>query len=251
MRFSECKAIVTGGASGLGQSVAREFSDAGADVFIFDINEAKCRVSARGIGCGYAVCSVTDELSVQSALSEALSKMGGLTALVNCAGIADSGLALARNGPHSQQLFEKVVGINLEGTFNTIRLAAEIMANNLPNESGERGVIVNTSSIAAFDGQRGQSAYSASKAGVAGMTLPLARDLGPLGIRVNSIAPGVFSTPMVEGLPDKACDRLISAAVFPKRLGNPKEFSRLVRFLIECSYMNGETVRIDAALRMN
>ena len=251
MIYSNCKAVVTGGASGLGEAAARGFSEAGAEVFIIDTNFSRCENLARQINCGYAAASVSVEKDVAAALGEASSRMGGISVLVNCAGIAYSALALGRKGPHPQVIFEKVIGINLEGTFNVLRQAANIMAKNSPNEDGERGVIVNTASIAAFDGQRGQSAYAASKAGVAGMTLPLARDLGPLGIRVNAIAPGVFFTPMVEELPEMARKGLVSATVFPRRLGNPKEFSRLVRFLIECSYMNGETIRIDAALRMS
>lgn len=249
MRIDQVKAIVTGAASGLGAATARQLRGVGAQVTIFDRDAARGEALAAEIGAGYASVDVTDEGSVKAGIAQAVAAMGGLTALVNCAGIAIAEKTLGREGPHDLARYRKVIDVNLIGTFNCIRLAAEVMAGN-ELVDGERGAIVNTASIAAFDGQKGQAAYAASKAGVAGSTLPLARDLAQNGIRVNTIAPGLFLTPMLMGLPEEAREALAVDVTFPKRLGDPAEYARLAQFLIESGYMNGETIRIDGALRM-
>jgi NAD(P)-dependent dehydrogenase (short-subunit alcohol dehydrogenase family) len=249
MRIEQVKAIVTGAASGLGAATARQLRGSGAHVTIFDRDDARGRALADEIGAAYASVDVTDEASVKAGIATAVAAMGGLSALVNCAGIAIAEKTLGRDGPHDLARYRKVIDVNLLGTFNCIRLAAEVMAGN-DLVDGERGAVVNTASIAAFDGQKGQAAYAASKAGVAGSTLPLARDLAQNGIRVNTIAPGLFLTPMLMGLPDEAREALAADVTFPKRLGDPAEYARLAQFLIESCYMNGETIRIDGALRM-
>ncbi|MFN3938625.1 MAG: SDR family NAD(P)-dependent oxidoreductase [Gemmobacter sp.] len=248
MQISGARAIVTGGASGLGAATADAFRAAGAEVWIFD-REAAGKAFAAGIGAGFSAVDVTDEASVAAGVAAAVAGMGGIDVLVNCAGIAIAEKTLGREGPHDFGRYRKVLEVNLGGTFNCIRLAAAEMAKNDPRD-GDRGVIVNTASIAAFDGQAGQAAYAASKAGVAGMTLPLARDLARNAIRVCTIAPGLFLTPMLMGLPEEARAQLAADVTFPKRLGDPAEFARLARFIVECGYLNGETIRIDGALRM-
>ncbi len=250
MLLSETAAIVTGAASGLGAATARALREAGARVTIFDRDTERGRATASGIGAAFAEVDVTDEGSVQAGIGAATEAMGGVTALVNCAGIATGERTLGRDGPHRLESFRQTVDINLVGSFNCLRLAAAEMARNDPNADGERGVIVNTASVAAFDGQKGQAAYAASKAGIAGLSLPVARDLASIGIRVNAIAPGVFLTPMLEGLGEEIRDGLAADVAFPKRLGQPAEFAALVGFMIECAYLNGETVRLDGALRM-
>lgn len=249
MQISSAKAIVTGGASGLGAATARAFREGGAQVTILDRDAERGQALAAEIGATYAGVDVTDEASVMAGIAIAKAAMGGVNVLVNCAGIAIGEKTLGREGPHDLARYRKVIDVNLVGTFNCIRLvAAEMAGNDLID--GERGAIVNTASIAAFDGQKGQAAYAASKAAVAGMTLPIARDLAQNGIRINTIAPGLFLTPMLMGLPEEARAQLASDVTFPKRLGDPSEYARLVRFMVECSYLNGETVRIDGALRM-
>ena len=249
MRIDSVKAIVTGGASGLGAATARAFRAAGAQVTIFDRDAERGPALAAEIGATYAAVDVTDEASVTAGIAAAKTAMGGLNALVNCAGIAIGEKTVGKDGPHDLARYRKVIDVNLVGTFNCIRLAAAEMAANEPQD-GERGAIVNTASIAAFDGQMGQAAYAASKAGVAGMTLPLARDLARSGIRVNTIAPGLFLTPMLMGLPEEARVQLAADVVFPKRLGDPAEYAQLALFMVASGYLNGETVRIDGALRM-
>jgi NAD(P)-dependent dehydrogenase (short-subunit alcohol dehydrogenase family) len=249
MRIDTVKAIVTGGASGLGAATARAFRAAGAQVTLFDRDADRGPALAAEIGATYAAVDVTDEASVAAGIAAAKAAMGGLNALVNCAGIAIGEKTLGKDGPHDLARYRKVIDVNLVGTFNCIRLAAAEMAGNDPQD-GERGAIVNTASIAAFDGQMGQAAYAASKAGVAGMTLPLARDLARSGIRVNTIAPGLFLTPMLMGLPEEARVQLAADVVFPKRLGDPAEYAHLALFMVTSGYLNGETVRIDGALRM-
>jgi NAD(P)-dependent dehydrogenase (short-subunit alcohol dehydrogenase family) len=249
MRIDIVKAIVTGGASGLGAATARAFRAGGAQVTIFDRDADRGPALAAEIGATYAAVDVTDEASVSAGIATAQKTMGGLNALVNCAGIAIGEKTVGKDGPHDLARYRKVIDVNLVGTFNCIRLAAAVMGANDPVD-GERGAIVNTASIAAFDGQMGQAAYAASKAGVAGMTLPLARDLARSGIRVNTIAPGLFLTPMLMGLPDEARAQLAADVVFPKRLGDPAEYAALARFMVESGYLNGETIRIDGALRM-
>ena len=250
MDINATAAIVTGGASGLGAATARAFAEAGATVTIFDRDDVQGGALADEIGGGFVHVDVTEEGSVQAGIDRARDRMGRITALVNCAGIAHAIKTVGRDGAHPFEPFRRTIDVNLVGTFNCIRLAAEAMARNDPDEEGERGVVVNTASIAAFDGQKGQAAYAASKAGIVGMALPIARDLASLGIRVNTIAPGLFLTPMLLGLPEEAREALAADVTFPRRLGRPEEYARLARFLVESPYMNGECIRIDGALRM-
>ena len=246
MDLSNARAIVTGGASGLGAATAQHFRERGAQVTVLDLNE-DATAFADSIGAGFARTDVTDEASVAAAVAQAVAAMGGLDLCVNCAGIAIGEKTVGRDGPHRLDSFCRTIDINLVGSFNVLRLAAAEMARN---GRAENGVIVNTASIAAFDGQAGQAAYAASKAGIAGMTLPIARDLARSGIRVCTIAPGIFGTPMLRGLPQDVQDSLAAEVTFPKRLGDPQEFARLAAFIVECGYLNGETIRLDGALRM-
>lgn len=246
MELSHARAIVTGGASGLGAATVRHFRDCGAQVLILDLDEKGAETAAE-TGAGYLRCDVTDEESVASAISKAVETMGGVDICVNCAGIAIGERTLGREGPHRLDSFRRTIEINLIGSFNVLRLAAAQMTRN---QREENGVIINTASIAAFDGQKGQAAYAASKAGIAGMTLPLARDLAGQGIRVCTIAPGIFSTPMLRGLPQEVQDSLAAEVTFPKRLGDPAEYARMAAFIVESGYLNGEVMRLDGALRM-
>jgi NAD(P)-dependent dehydrogenase (short-subunit alcohol dehydrogenase family) len=250
MDIRDSAVIVTGGGSGLGAATARALAAAGARVAIFDRDAAAGAAMAAEIGGGFTQVDVADEASVKAGVAAAQAQMGKITGLVNCAGIAYAIRMLGRDGVHPLDAFRRTLDVNLAGSFNTARLAVAVMAGNAPNADGERGVIINTASIAAFDGQKGQAAYTASKAGIAGMTLPLARDLATLGIRVNTIAPGIFLTPMLQGLPQEAQDQLAADVPFPRRLGRPEEFARLVIFMIESAYLNAETIRLDGALRM-
>lgn len=250
MRIDQTAAIVTGGASGLGEATARHLRQAGAQVTLFDRDTKRGPAVAREIGAAFAEADVTDEGSVRAAIAGASSGMGRITAAVNCAGIATGAKTLGKDGPHDLAAFQRTIDINLVGSFNVARLAAAEMAQNDPGPDGLRGVIVNTASIAAFDGQKGQAAYAASKGGVVGLSLPMARDLSREGIRVMAIAPGIFSTPMMQNLPDEVQDQLAQDVTFPKRLGDPAEYAALVRFIIECDYLNGEVIRLDGALRM-
>ncbi len=248
MQGDQIAAIVTGGASGLGAATAFGLCKAGAKVTIFDRDPAGAEVAA-GIGADFAAVDVTDEASVAAGIAVALAAMGRITALVNCAGVVSGARVLGREGPYPLDAFRRTVDINLTGSFNCLRLAAAAMAENAPVE-GERGVIVNTASVAAYDGQKGQAAYAASKAAIAGMTLPMARDLASHGIRVCAIAPGLFLTPMLTGLPADVQASLAADVTFPKRLGDPAEFADLVRFILGARYLNGEVIRLDGALRM-
>lgn len=250
MRLDQTAAIVTGGASGLGAATAAALASAGASVTIFDLDPERGRAVVGDGGAELVRVDVTDEDSVRAGIAAALERAGKITALVNCAGIATGEKTLGREGPHRLATFRRTVDINLVGTFNCMRLAAEAMAKNAPNEDGERGVIVNTASVAAFEGQKGQTAYAASKAGVAGLSLPAARDLAATGIRVNAIAPGLFLTPMLEGLGEEIVTGLAADVVFPRRLGRPPEFAALVCYMIEAAYLNGTTIRLDGGLRM-
>lgn len=250
MQISETKAIVTGGASGLGAATARALCAAEAAVTILDRDADRGMALATEIGAGFQPLDVTDPSSVAQAIAEASAQMGGISACINCAGIATAERTLGRSGPHALDSFRKTVEINLIGSFNVLRLAAAEMAGNSGDKDGCRGVIINTASIAAFDGQKGQAAYAASKGGIAAMTLPLARDLASLGIRVMAIAPGVFRTPMLEGLGQEVMDTLAADVIAPARLGDPTEFAALVRHIIENRYLNGEVIRLDGALRM-
>lgn len=250
MDMKETAAIVTGGASGLGAATARALTEAGSKVTLFDRDAGQGQALAEELGAGFVQVDVTDEASVKAGLATALDRMGKVNALVNCAGIAYAIKTLGRDGAHPLDAFRRTIDVNLVGSFNCIRLVSEVMAQNDPNEEGERGAIVNTASIAAYDGQKGQAAYAASKAGVVGMALPIARDFAQLGIRINTIAPGLFLTPMLMGLPEEAREQLAADVTFPRRLGRPEEYARLVRFMLECAYLNGESVRLDGALRM-
>lgn len=244
--------LITGGGSGLGAATARLLAENGARVLIADVNTAAgARVAAE---LGQAACfvktDVTSAESVQMAVNTALDTFGGLHGLVNCAGIAMAEKVLGKNGPHDLAKFSQVIQVNLIGTFNVIRLAGAAMTQNEPSPGGERGVIVNTASVAAFEGQIGQAAYAASKGGVVGLTLPLARELARYGIRVMAIAPGIFSTPMLAGLPEAAQQSLAQQVPFPPRLGRPAEYAALVKHIIENEMLNGEVIRLDGAMRM-
>ena len=252
MEISNKVALITGGASGLGLATAETLLDAGAKIMLLDLNEdnAKSAVEKLGSNASYVIANVTDESSVQSAVDKTVEVFGGLHVVVNCAGIGSASKTVGKNGAHPLDYFKTVVDINLNGTFNVLRLAAVAMADNEPNEDGECGVIINTASVAAFDGQIGQAAYSASKGGVVGMTLPIARDLARMGIRINTIAPGIFDTPLMGMAPDTVRNPLIEMTQFPKRLGIPSEYAALAKHMVENPFLNGETIRLDGAIRM-
>lgn len=250
MPLSNTAAVVTGGASGLGEATARHFAAQGAMVTLFDRDAARGETVAAEIGGHFVQTDVTDEASVQAAIAFAKEKMGRITAAVNCAGIADAAKTVGRDGPHPLPLFQRTIDINLVGTFNVARLAAEAIQENHPAPDGARGVIINTASIAAYDGQKGQTAYAASKGGVVGLCLPMARDLSKLGIRVMTIAPGIFMTPMLAGLGEEVQAGLAADVPCPPRLGDPAEFAALAGFIVQAGYLNGEVIRIDGALRM-
>ena len=249
MDLTTTRAIVTGGASGLGAATAQHFRDIGAQVTILDRDPAG-EAFAASIGAGFAQTDVTDEDSVAAAVSRAVDQMGGIDACVNCAGIVTGEKTVGRDGPHKLDSFRRTIEINLIGSFNMLRLAAEAMARNEPNEGGERGVIINTASVAAQDGQIGQAAYSASKGGVYAMTLPVARDLMNEGVRVNTILPGIMWTPMMAGMDQKVQDALAAMIPFPKRLGTPADYAALALHLAENTYINGECIRLDGAIRL-
>ena len=242
--------LITGGASGLGAATAQMAAANGAKVVIADLQADLGEKLAKEIGGKYCRCDVTSEADGKAAVEAAVKAMGGLHVLVNCAGIGVAERTIGKEAPHDLARFTKVIGINLIGTFNMIRLAADAMAKAGPNAAGERGVIINTASVAAFDGQIGQAAYSASKGGVVGMTLPIARDLSRNGIRVVTIAPGLFLTPMLLGLPKEAQDSLGKQVPFPSRLGKPEEYASLAKQIVENEMLNGETIRLDGAIRM-
>ncbi|WP_339227164.1 3-hydroxyacyl-CoA dehydrogenase [Oceanobacillus sp. FSL K6-2867] len=252
MKLVSTVTVITGGASGLGEATTRKIIENGGKAAILDLNEERGKSLAEELGasCIFVRTDVTDEKSVESALNEVSNRFGKVNVAVNCAGIAIAEKTYGGRGVHDLAAFTKVIQINLIGTFNVIRLAAERMGSNEPNEHDERGVIINTASVAAFEGQIGQAAYSASKAGVAGMTLPIARDLAQHGIRVMSLAPGLFLTPMFETLPEKARVELGKMTPFPSRLGKPSEYAQLVQSIIENPMLNGETIRLDGAIRM-
>ena len=242
--------LVTGGASGLGGATAKMLAGAGGKVVIADLKEAEGSALAKELGGKFVRTDVTDDASGKAAVAAAVDSYGTVQGLINCAGVVHGEKVLGKEGPHALGSFARVVNINLVGTFNMVRLAAGAMAKNTPNPGGERGVIVNTASVAAFDGQMGQAAYAASKAAVAGMTLPLARDLSRNGIRVMTIAPGIFETPMAEQIPPDIAEALAKSVPFPPRLGRPSEYAALVRAIIENEMLNGEVIRLDGAIRM-
>jgi NAD(P)-dependent dehydrogenase (short-subunit alcohol dehydrogenase family) len=250
MKLSGSVVLVTGGASGLGAATVRRLVAGGARAVIVDRDEARGQQLASELGQTFAKADVTDAAQIEAAIAQATS-LGPLRVVVSCAGVGWAARTLDKTGkPHDFELFKTVVGVNLIGTFNVLRLGASAIAKSDPLDSGERGVIVNTASVAAFDGQIGQIAYAASKAGVAGMTLPAARDLAPVGIRVITIAPGIFDTPMLGALPEDKRAALAADVVFPKRLGSPDEYGALVAAIVENGYLNGETIRLDGSLRM-
>ena len=252
MHLADSVFIVTGGGSGLGAATTRRFHGAGARVVIADVAAEKGQALASELGerACFVRTDVTDEAQAQAAIARALERFGALQGLVNCAGIAVGEKVLGKDGPHRLASFARCVQVNLIGTFNMSRLAAAAMAEGQPNASGERGVIINTASIAAFEGQIGQAAYSASKAGIVGMTLPLARELARSGIRVVSIAPGLFLTPMMESLPPEVQEALGKSTPFPQRLGRPDEYAQLAQQIVENEMLNGETIRLDGAVRL-
>jgi NAD(P)-dependent dehydrogenase (short-subunit alcohol dehydrogenase family) len=252
MKIQGSTFLVTGGSSGLGAATAKRLATAGANVLIADLNSdaGEALASELGDNAKFVKTNVASEEDVQTAVSTAVDSFGGLHGAINCAGIAIASKVIGRDGPHELAAFSKVIQVNLIGTFNVIRLAAAVMAAAEPNEAGERGVIINTASVAAFDGQMGQAAYSASKGGVVGMTLPIARDLARSGIRVMTIAPGIFETPMLAGLPEKARISLGEQVPFPSRLGRPEEYAALAQHIIENEMLNGEVIRLDGAIRM-
>jgi NAD(P)-dependent dehydrogenase (short-subunit alcohol dehydrogenase family) len=250
MKMSDTCAVITGGASGLGAATAAVFLAAGAKVALLDRDAERGRQAAADMGATFHETDVTDESSVAAALADAKAEMGRITCVVNCAGIGTPGTTLGKDGPLPLADYQKVININLVGSFNVARLGAEIISENGPDEDGARGVIINTASIAAFEGQRGQVAYASSKGGIAGMTLPMARDLARNGIRVMTIAPGIFATPMLAGLPEAAQQQLAADVTCPQRLGDPAEYGRLAQFIVECGYLNGTVIRLDGALRM-
>jgi NAD(P)-dependent dehydrogenase (short-subunit alcohol dehydrogenase family) len=250
MKLQGSVALVTGGASGLGAATVRRLVAGGAKAVIVDRDEARGQALASELGAAFAKADVTDPAQVEAAIAVA-TQLGPLRVAVSCAGVGWSARTLDRTGkPHDLELFRTVIGINLIGTFNVLRLAAAAIARSEPLDHGERGVIINTASVAAFDGQIGQIAYAASKAGVAGMTLPAARDLAPAGIRVVTIAPGIFDTPMLAALPEDRRAALAVDVVFPKRLGDPAEYGAMVAAIVETSYLNAETIRLDGGIRM-
>ncbi len=242
--------LITGGGSGLGAATARMAVDNGAKVVIADVQDGSKYAAELGANARYIKTDVTSEADGKAAVELAIKEFGALNVLVNCAGIAIGEKTIGKTGPHALASFTRVITINLIGTFNMIRLAAETMAKGQPNASGERGVIVNTASVAAYDGQIGQAAYSASKGGVVGMTLPIARDLSRDGIRVMTIAPGIFETPMLLGMPKEVQDALGKMVPFPSRLGRAPEYAALARHIVENEMLNGETIRLDGAIRM-
>ncbi len=241
--------IVTGGASGLGEGTARMLAASGAKVVVADMQTEKGEAVAKEIGGAFVKCDVTQEADGQAVVAKALS-MGKLMGLINCAGIASAEKTVGKNGPHVLAGFVKTVTVNLIGSFNMIRLAADAMCKNEPEATGERGVMISTASVAAYDGQIGQAAYSASKGGIVGMTLPIARDLARNGVRNMTIAPGIFGTPMLFGMPKEVQDALAASVPFPSRLGTPEDYARLAKHIIENDMLNGEVIRLDGAIRL-
>lgn len=252
MNLSNKSFLVTGAASGLGAATAQMLVEAGARVLLVDLNAQAVQTRAQALGenARHAVADISDEAAAATAVRAALDAFGGLHGLINCAGIVGAEKILGRQGPHALANFAKVVQVNLVGSFNMLRLAAAAMAEGPADAQGERGVIINTASVAAYDGQIGQAAYAASKGAIASMTLPAARELARFGIRVMTIAPGIFETPMMAGMSAEVRDSLAAGVPFPPRLGRPEEYAALVRHIIENSMLNGEVIRLDGALRM-
>ena len=249
MQIKDRVFIVTGGASGLGEGTARMLAANGATVVIADMQAEKGEAVARELGGAFVKCDVSHEADGQAVVAKAVS-LGKLVGLINCAGIAPAEKTVGKNGPHALAVYSKTIMVNLVGTFNMIRLSADAMCKNEPEATGERGVLISTASVAAYDGQIGQAAYSASKGGVVGMTLPIARDLARNGIRNMTIAPGIFGTPMLFGMPQEVQDALAASVPFPSRLGTPNDYARLAQHIIENDMLNGEVIRLDGAIRL-
>ncbi|MDA0915885.1 MAG: SDR family NAD(P)-dependent oxidoreductase [Candidatus Puniceispirillales bacterium] len=246
MKLENVKAVITGAGSGLGEGTARYLNDRGAKLLLIDLNEEGLKKVANDLNADYFVGDVSNEAEMQKAIEN----FEGINCLVNCAGIAVGAKVVSSRGMHSLSLFEKVLNVNLIGSFNMLRLCADKMQNNEADHEGEKGVVINTASVAAYDGQIGQAAYSASKGGIVGMTLPIARELASHGIRVNTIAPGLFSTPMLSGMSEEVQKSLIATTVFPKRLGTPLEYAMLVESILTNVLLNGETIRLDGSVRL-
>ena len=247
-------AVVTGGASGIGQAVARRLAEAGGKIAIFDLNAdaGQAMVAELGVdNCVFANVNVVDEASVKAGIEATVTALGAIHVNVNCAGIGNAAKTLGKNGPFPLDLWNTVIAVNLTGTFNVLRLCAEVMAKNEPmTDDGARGVIINTASVAAYEGQMGQAAYSASKGGIVGMTLPIARDLSTIGIRVNTIVPGLINTPLFNGLTPEFVESLSQSVLYPKRLGRPEEIAQLAAAIVDNDYINGECIRMDGGIRM-
>ncbi len=252
MQIAQTKAVISGGLSGLGLAVARHFVAAGGQVVLLDINDSAAAdvLAELGERAHFIQADVSNEAQIEAAMLEAVQQMGGINAAVSCAGILGPGRVLGREAPMSLEYFSRTINVNLIGSFNLAKSAAAQMQKNEPGEDGERGVIINTASVAAYEGQIGQAAYSASKGGVVGMTLPMAREFTRFGIRVMTIAPGVFHTPMVDGMPAEVQAALGAKIPFPTRLGQPSEFAALAGHIIENRYLNGTTIRLDGATRL-
>ena len=252
MQLIEVKAIITGGVSGLGLAVARKIVSAGGKAVLLDINDTAgaAAIAEMGDAVSYIRTDVTSESGVVEAIGIAVERMGLINTAVNCAGIIGAGRVLGREAPMALDFFANVIQVNLIGSFNVCKAAGAAMETNIPTADGERGVIINTASVAAFDGQIGQAAYAASKAGIAGMTLPIAREYARIGVRINTIAPGIFWTPMVDGMPEHVQESLSASIPFPSRLGKPEEFADLAAHIMENGYINGETIRLDGAVRL-
>ena len=252
MKIQDARAVVTGGASGLGAAVGSYIAAKGGKVILVDVQEGPGQAAAAKLGANasFLRCDVTSEAEVNSTMEMAASRMGGLNLLVNCAGVVGAGRVLGKNGPMAGDFFAKVVHINLIGTFLCDKAAANIMQNNTPTADGERGLLIHTASVAAYEGQIGQAAYSATKAGLAGMVLPMAREFARIGVRCMAIAPGIFHTPMVDGMTPEVQASLAAQIPFPNRLGRPEEFAQLVASIFEIPMLNGETIRLDGAIRM-
>jgi NAD(P)-dependent dehydrogenase (short-subunit alcohol dehydrogenase family) len=250
MQLNQVKALVTGGVSGLGLAVTRYILQNGGQAVMLDVNDEAGEAARAELNVPYIHTDVTSEAAVQAAVEQAVEALGGLNVAVNCAGVVGAARVLGREAPMPLDFFSKTININLVGSFNVAKSAANAMQGNEAGEDGERGVIINTSSVAATDGQIGQAAYAASKAGIIGMTLPMARELARFGIRVMTVQPGIFKTPMVGGMPDHIQEALGASIPFPSRLGKPEEFARLVGAIIESPYLNGESIRIDGAVRL-
>lgn len=252
MQLNEVRALITGGVSGLGLAVARKVVASGGQAVLLDINDeaGAAVVEELGGAVSYIRTDVTSEQAVENAVKLAIEHMGMINAAVNCAGIIGAGRVLGREAPMALEFFSKVIQVNLVGSFNIIKTAGAAMEKNTPNADGERGVIVSTASVAAYEGQIGQAAYSASKGGIVGMTLPIAREFARIGVRVNAVAPGIFWTPMVDGMPEHVQESLSASIPFPSRLGKPEEYAELVAHIMENGYLNGETIRLDGAVRL-